>query len=64
MALPHWDIGRRSDSWISAGHSSRRQEGRDDFEYEIVLVSVAAGTPLNIAHLVVEHVHYTEADLV
>jgi hypothetical protein len=42
----------------------RRQEGRYDFEYEIVLVSVAAGTPLKIANLVIEHVHQTEADLV
>lgn len=35
-----------------------------DFECEIVLVSVAAGTPLKIANLVVVHVHQTEADLV
>ena len=35
---------------------SRRQEGRYDFECEIVLVSVASGTPLKIANLVVEHV--------
>jgi len=40
-----------------------RQEGRNNFEWESVLFTVALGAPLTVTKLVVEPVHQAEADL-
>jgi hypothetical protein len=43
---------------------SPRQEGRDDFELEVVLITVAVGAPLEDTDLVVESLHQAKAHLV
>jgi hypothetical protein len=40
------------------------QERREDFKFEVVLITVAVGAPLKATNLVDEPVHQAEVDLV
>src|SRR3990172_502733 len=58
-------MGLRGSQWVLfRTPSQRRQERGDDLELEVVLVTVAVGTALEDADLVVEPLHQAETDLV